>query len=64
MVSKDQCQNETAATEFEYVNTTDTYASLTGLHPYSTYEISVYPVNELGKGQLTTVFGVTNETGS
>ena len=63
VISRDQCENEWNPTMIDYGNTTETHVNLTGLYPYSTYGIYVYPFNTNGWGQTMLLPAVTSETG-
>ena len=63
LLNFDQCYGSTNSTTLFSANVTDTRITFTNLLPYSTYRVSVYSKNEIGKGPEVTIEDVTEEAG-
>ena len=63
VISIDQCKNERNPALMDYGITTETHVNLTGLYPYSTYKIYVYPFYGNRVGPQTRLTVVTSESG-
>ena len=63
LLNSDQCYGSTNSTTRFSTNVTDTRITFTNLLPFSTYRVSVYSKNEIGKGPEVTIEDVTGESG-
>ena len=63
LLNFDQCYESVNLTTLFSANVTDTRITFINLLPYSTYRVSVYSKNDIGKGPKVTIEGDTEESG-
>ena len=63
LTNRDQCDPIVNPEVIKLGNVTGTDVSITGLHPHSAYNVSVYSSNDKGRGGLSSITNVTSELG-
>ena len=63
LTNRDQCDPIVDPEVIKLGNVTGTDVSITGLHPHSAYNVSVYSSNDKGRGGLSSITNVTSESG-